>query len=105
MPNLIRCFCVKAPVSTFNSGSDVIGVAIDEEGETLANHYSSNEEFSKHDMGFTSDWKHDIYLRRYPEGFRVEWRMFPPVDWDALKEQPHAEQHAKAIAEQEDSNV
>ncbi|CAB4155933.1 hypothetical protein UFOVP672_37 [uncultured Caudovirales phage] len=86
---VVRCFCVPAPAGRFNLGSDVIGYGIAEDGETLASHYSSNESFSQHDMGLTSEWKHDEYKRRYPEGFRVEWVNTPPPDWDALREAPN----------------
>ena len=86
MERVVRCFCVPAPAGGINRGSDVIGYGIDEEGETIASHYSSNESFARHDMGLTSEWKHDEYKRRYPEGFRVEWLNAPPHDWDALRE-------------------
>ena len=47
--------------------------AIAEDGEALASHISSNESFAKHDIGITSDWKHDIYNEKYPEGWELEW--------------------------------
>lgn len=54
-------------------GGDVIGYALAEDGTVLASHLSSNESFSKHDMGFTSDWKHEKYKAHYPNGFEIEW--------------------------------
>lgn len=56
----------------FRSG-DVMGYALGEDGQGLASHLSSNEAFSKHDMGLTSDWKHDHYAKVYPEGYELFW--------------------------------
>ena len=52
---------------------DVIGYALAEDGAGLASHLSSNKSFSQHDMGLTSDWKHESYKKHYPEGFELEW--------------------------------
>lgn len=60
---------------------DVSGYAIDslieDNGETklncVANHWSSGEHWCKHDMGITSDWKHDIYKEMYPDGYELVW--------------------------------
>lgn len=46
---------------------------MDEEGEVLAMHLSSNPSFSQHDLGLTSDWKHDKYRAAHPEGFELVW--------------------------------
>lgn len=54
-------------------GSDVIGYALAEDGTDLAYHISSNESFSKHDMGVTSNWHHKEYKEHYPNGFEVVW--------------------------------
>lgn len=54
-------------------GGDVVGYALAEDGEGLCSHLSSSVEFSKHDMGLTSDWKHEIYTKKYPEGFELIW--------------------------------
>ena len=54
-------------------GGDVMGYALAEDGEGLASHYSSSVSFSKHDMGLTSDWKHENYKAHYPDGFELEW--------------------------------
>ena len=56
----------------FRSG-DVIGYALAEDGQGLASHLSSNMSFSQHDMGLTSDWKHEHYAKCYPEGYELEW--------------------------------
>jgi hypothetical protein len=50
-----------------------------EDGTGLTSHLSSNDSFSKHDMGITSDWKHDIYKEKYPSGYELEW-----IDEDKL---------------------
>lgn len=39
----------------------------------LTGHLSSGEEWFKHDMGITSDWKHDIYEKHYPDGYNLEY--------------------------------
>jgi hypothetical protein len=52
---------------------DVVGYAIAEDGTGIASHLSSNIAWSKHDMGITSDWKHDNYKEHYPDGYELEW--------------------------------
>ena len=52
---------------------DVIGYAVGADGLGLASHLSSTAAFSKHDMGLTSDWKHEGYRAAYPDGFELEW--------------------------------
>lgn len=55
-------------------GTDWIRVsALSEDGEFLAGHVSSSEGFAKHDIGLTSDWKHDAYKERYPDGYELVW--------------------------------
>lgn len=49
------------------------GMAIAEDGKYLAGHLSSSEAWAKHDMGLTSEWKHDLYRAHYPDGYEVEW--------------------------------
>lgn len=57
----------------WGSHDDVIGNALAEDGTGLASHLSSSIDFSKHDMGLTSDWKHDTYAKHYPNGYELEW--------------------------------
>lgn len=64
----LACF----PVS-WGRHEDVIGYALAEDGVGLASHLSSHEEWAKHDMGLTSDWKHDHYAKCYPDGYELEW--------------------------------
>jgi len=64
---------------------DVMGYALAENGEGLASHLSSNISFSKHDMGLTSDWKHDHYAKCFPEGYELIWIDNPDTDERWLK--------------------
>ncbi len=61
-------------------GGDVMGYAMAEDGEGLGSHLSSNSSFSKHDMGLTSDWKHEAYDKHYPDGFELVWLDDPESD-------------------------
>ena len=54
-------------------GGDVLGYALAENGYCLASHLSSSVEFSRHDMGYESNWKHDLYDRYYPDGYELVW--------------------------------
>ena len=51
----------------------VAGCAIAEDGHCLAGHLSSSLALAMHDMGLTSDGKHDEYAAHYPDGYEVEW--------------------------------
>lgn len=66
-------------------GGDVVGFAMSEDGEGLTSHYSSSVEFSKHDMGLVSDWKHDVYKEKYPDGYELEWVDNPDLHEDFKK--------------------
>jgi hypothetical protein len=68
--NKIFLWCTPCP--GWGEGA-VLGYAMAEDGTGLANHLSSNISFSKHDMGLTSDWKHDYYKEHYPDGYELEW--------------------------------
>lgn len=50
---------------------DVLVEARTENGDLLASHISSNESWARHDIGLTSDWKHDAYRARYPGGYKL----------------------------------
>lgn len=43
-------------------------MAVAEDGHVLASHICSHEVFMRHDLGITSDWKHDNYNEHYGEG-------------------------------------
>ena len=52
---------------------DVGCVAVSEDGHGLGGHLSSNKEWAVHDMGITSDWKHNGYHAYYPAGYELIW--------------------------------
>lgn len=52
---------------------DTIGVAMDENLNVIANHFSSGICWTMHDMGITSGWKRDIYKNNYPDGYELVW--------------------------------
>jgi hypothetical protein len=54
--------------------------ALSEDGTGLGSHLSSNIDFAKHDIGLTSDWHHEFYKQRYPDGYHVEWIDNPDDD-------------------------
>lgn len=54
-------------------GGDMVALAVAEDGTVLAQHVSSSPSWAQHDMGVTSDWKHDKYAEHYPDGFEIEW--------------------------------
>ena len=61
------------PISGWGGPHDVVGFALAEDGRGLGSHLSSSVGFAKHDMGLTSDWKHDTYAEAYPDGFELVW--------------------------------
>jgi len=82
----IFVFCVPTGRSSYGMikgaepTGDVIGYALAEDGVGIASHYSSGENWSKHDMGITSDWKHAYYEKHYPNGYELEWIDFKDLD-------------------------
>lgn len=52
---------------------DVMGYAVTKDFAEITSHFSSGVNWSKHDMGITSDWKHDIYKQTYPNGYELIW--------------------------------
>ena len=49
-------------------------IAMAEDGTVLADHICSSEGFMPHDLGITSNWKHDKYNKYYGEGnWELEW--------------------------------
>ncbi len=53
--------------------------AISDDGQWLATHMSSNDEWAKYDIGIGADSngqskrKHDIYNAHFPDGWELEW--------------------------------
>lgn len=77
-PKKIYLFCLATgrgtgAVNGSTPGGDVEGYAIAEDHQLLVGHVSSNETFSKHDLGLTSKWNHDVYAEYYPEGYELVW--------------------------------
>jgi len=50
---------------------DIVGIA--EDGHVLSGHISSSVMWAKHDIGITSDWKHEQYKEHYPDGYELIW--------------------------------
>lgn len=77
-----------------NGGSDDWWnmAALSEDGIFLAGHVCSHPVYGQHDMGVTSDWKHEYYRAHYPDGYEVIW-----VE-DARTDSRLAEAHAKHMA-------
>lgn len=59
---------------------DVVGQAVREDGVVLAGHLSSSIDWAKHDLGLTSNWKHEIYQKQCPEGYELIWIDNPHTD-------------------------
>ena len=55
-------------------------VALAEDGYCLAGHISSNKGFAKHDIGITSNWKHELYDEHYPNGYELIWLDNPETN-------------------------
>jgi hypothetical protein len=66
-----RIFLWAFPALTWDG--DFIGFAMDENGQVLAQHISSSMSFSQHDLGLTSEWKHDRYKEAHPGGYELVW--------------------------------
>jgi hypothetical protein len=64
---------------------DVMSAALAEDGTGLGGHLSSSESWAKHDMGVTSNRKHEGYREHYPHGYEVVWLDNPEADagWQA----------------------
>jgi len=68
-------------ISDVTGFGDFCGMALAEDGTFLTSHISSNLYFVHHDMGvFKSDWKHDIYDKKYPDGWELEWIDYENLD-------------------------
>jgi hypothetical protein len=67
----------KHKIYCFNNGGQpgwLQAVAIGDDGTYLAGHICSDESFMHHDLGITSDWKHENYNRHFGEGnWELEW--------------------------------
>jgi hypothetical protein len=79
---------------------DVIAYALAEDGTCLAQHLSSSAGFAHHDIGMSSEWKHDIYRKHYPDGFHLVW--IEPEDVAAHKGWQEAMKRNQEMAAKED---
>lgn len=76
----MKIFIIAVPASGWGD-DDVIGYALCEDGEVIASHLSSNTGYARHDMGLTSDWKHEKYKSHCPDGYAlVDLIGVPPAD-------------------------
>ena len=85
-------------------GGDVVGYAMAEDGTVLCSHLSSSQGFCRHDMGLTSDWKHNHYKEHYPEGYELV-DLTDKKSYEELLEVPEfaaAAEKNKAMAEQDE---
>lgn len=77
--NKIYVFAVKTGRSSYgyirdaDPEGDTIGFAMNSDKEVIASHYSSGIEWTRHDMGITSNWQHNIYKALYPDGYDLVW--------------------------------
>jgi hypothetical protein len=68
---------MKHKIYCFNNGGPVgfmHAVAMGDDGHCLAQHCCSDESFMAHDLGITSEWKHENYNKHFGEGnWELEW--------------------------------
>lgn len=73
----------------FNNGGSPgfeVAVAIGDDGQCVAQHMCSGEWYMQHDLGMTSDWKHEHYDEAYGKGnWTLEW-----VPTEQVKAKTHA---------------
>ena len=64
-------------IYAFNNGGSrgwMSAVAIADDGRGVAGHICSDEYFMPHDLGVTSDWKHENYDKYFGAGnWEIEW--------------------------------
>lgn len=66
----------KSCINDAEDCGDTLGYAMIVDGANysiIENHYSSGINWTKHDMGITSDWKHEIYKEKFPNGYELIW--------------------------------
>jgi len=68
-------------------GRDYVAMAVSQDGYLLASHISSSESWARHDMGLGSDWKHELYDIKYPNGYQLEWVEDPDSHQGLLEAQ------------------
>ena len=74
MKHQIFCF------SNGISGCFLRAIAIADDGHVLAQHLCSSIGFMGHDLGITSDWKHENYNKHFGDGnWELEWVDEPKI--------------------------
>lgn len=71
--SLPRIYVTCAPQPSAFGDCDLLATAQTAEGVVIAQHICSSEYWVRHDMGFTSNWKHDAYSATYPQGWELVW--------------------------------
>lgn len=79
---------------------DVVGCAfIEVKGddktpfELIASHLSSGVRWFRHDMGLTSDWKHETYSQLFPDGYIL-------IELGVFTDKEHMIERLKTLKEQ-----
>ena len=75
--------------------NEFLAYALAEDGTGLCSHLSSSVGWAKHDVGLTSNWKHDLYDEHYPDGYELVWLDNPETDPGWLKAKAINDQKAK----------
>lgn len=74
----------KKKIYGFNNGGSpgwMVAAAIGEDGVFLASHVCSSEGFMPHDLGVTSNWKHEIYDKHFGAGkWEIEFIPYSEVE-------------------------
>jgi hypothetical protein len=92
----IYCFINGGDSGLFNV------LAIADDRNVLAHHISSDNAWARHDIGITSDWKHDEYDKHFPDGYELVWLSDPSNS----KELDHAAKlNAKLREQAEEQNA
>lgn len=86
-------------INTRFGDGDVASVAVSEDGRFLASHISSGPTWAKHDMGLTSNWKHEMYAAAYPEGWELEWVEESAIESHAGLQAAIAKHAASSVSE------
>lgn len=92
---------MKPIIFCFLNGGGRLGVnveALAEDGDHLAGHFSSDEGWAKHDIGIGSEWKHDRYKAKYPDGYELVW--VENFDHEGLQKAFKLNQEKGKLAEQ-----
>lgn len=98
---------MKHKIYCFNNGGTpgwYSAMAIADDGHVLAHHCCSHESFMRHDLGITSNWKHENYNKHFGEGnWELVWiddpKNSPELDAAGALNQKLREQVAEPVAQ------